>query len=228
MTVAVVVLAAGSSRRLGRPKQLLDYRGATLLDATLATARAAAVDQVVVALGGAADEVARAGRPDGRRRGAQPRLRRRLQHLDPVRARPRSRDDADGVVLLLGDQPGVTPATVAALVAGAAGSAVGVCEYDDGLGHPLWFDRGMFDVLTGLHGDKAVWKLVDAGEDVVAGPGRRARSRADVDTWDDYQALLEAAAMSRAASSTSGRRGTPPLRRAAATSPTRAWRPPSS
>ena len=36
-----MVLAAGGSRRLGRPKQLLAYRGATLLDATLATARAA-------------------------------------------------------------------------------------------------------------------------------------------------------------------------------------------
>ena len=50
----------------------------------------------------------------------------------------------------------------------------------------------MFDVLTGLHGDKAVWKLVDAGEDVVrvrvAGDVPR-----DVDTWEDYQALLEAA-----------------------------------
>ena len=58
--VSVVVLAAGGSRRLGRPKQLLDFRGATLLDATLATARAAGADQVVVALGGAADEVAEA------------------------------------------------------------------------------------------------------------------------------------------------------------------------
>ena len=102
------------------------------------------------------------------------------------------RDDADGVVLLLGDQPGVTAETVEALVAGAGGHAVGVCAYDDGLGHPLWFDRSMFDVLAGLHGDKAVWKLVDADDDVVRVPvaGRIPR---DVDTWEDYQALLEAA-----------------------------------
>jgi molybdenum cofactor cytidylyltransferase len=102
------------------------------------------------------------------------------------------RDDADGVVLLLGDQPGIPPRTVEALVTGAGGHAVGVCEYDDGLGHPLWFDRRLFDVLTGLHGDKAVWKLVDAGDDVVRVPvaGRIPR---DVDTWADYQALLEAA-----------------------------------
>ena len=191
MNVAVVVLAAGGSRRLGRPKQLLDYRGATLLDATLTTARGCAAGQVVVALGGAADEV---------------RERVDLTGVDVVlnpdfgdgcatsirSALAAVRDDADGVVLLLGDQPGVAPRTVEALVAGALGHAVGVCAYDDGLGHPLWFDRRLFDTLTGLHGDKAVWKLVDAGDDVVRVPiaGRIPR---DVDTWADYRALLEAA-----------------------------------
>ena len=188
MTTAALVLAAGGSRRLGRPKQLLAYRGATLLDATLATVRDAGFDQVVVALGGAADEVQQ--RVD-------------LEGVDVVlnpdfgdgcatsirTALARVRADAAGVVLLLGDQPGVTAATIGALVAGAAGHAVGVCEYDDGLGHPLWFDRAMFGTLTGLHGDKAVWKLVDAGEDVarvrVAGP-----VPPDVDTWADYEALL--------------------------------------
>jgi molybdenum cofactor cytidylyltransferase len=131
LPVAVVVLAAGGSRRLGRPKQLLDYRGATLLDATLATARAAGTAQVVVALGGAADEVTE--RVD-------------LAGTDVVlnpdfgdgcatsirSALTRVRDDAAGVVLLLGDQPGVTAATVrsrvgAALPAGAGGHRVGVC-----------------------------------------------------------------------------------------------------
>src|SRR4029079_14242453 len=57
VSVAILVLAAGGSRRLGSPKQLLAFRGTTLLDVTLATAREAALDQVVVALGGGADEV---------------------------------------------------------------------------------------------------------------------------------------------------------------------------
>jgi molybdenum cofactor cytidylyltransferase len=187
--VAAVVLAAGGSRRLGSPKQLLPYRGATLLDATLATVRAAGLAQVVVALGGASDEV---------------REQVDLRDLDVVlnpdfgsgcatsirSALSRVRDDVEGVVLLLGDQPGVGVDAIAALVAGAHSHAVGACAYDDGLGHPLWFHRRMFDTLTGLHGDKAVWKLVDAGDDVVqvrvAGPVPR-----DVDTWADYRALLE-------------------------------------
>ena len=193
MTGAVataVVLAAGGSRRLGRPKQLLDYRGATLLDATLGAARGAEVAQVVVALGGAADEVRDRVDLDGVDvvlnpdfgDGCSTSIRSALGSVS---------DDAAGVVLMLGDQPDVLPETVQALVSAASDHAVGVCEYDDGLGHPLWFHRRMFDVLTGLHGDKAVWRLVDAGDDVVrvrvAGDVPR-----DVDTWEDYQALLEA------------------------------------
>ncbi len=189
MIVSALVLAAGGSRRLGSPKQLLAYQGATLLDVTLDRVRGAALDQVVVALGGAADEVQE--QVD-------------LTGVDVVlnpdfgdgcatsirTALGRVRNDADGIVLLLGDQPGVTPETIDALVAAAAGHAVGVCAYDDGLGHPLWFDRSMHDTLTGLHGDKAVWKLVDAGDDVVRVPVAGDVPR-DVDTWDDYRALLE-------------------------------------
>jgi len=186
--VAALVLAAGGSRRLGRPKQLLGYRGATLLDATLATVRAAGFEQVVVALGGAADEVRATVdladtdvvvNPDFGA-GCSTSIRSGLDHVHPAMR---------GLVLLLGDQPGVTVEAIRTLVETARGHAVGVCQYDDGPGHPLWFGRSMFDTLRGLHGDKAVWKLVDAGDDLV-----RARVPGDVpldvDTWDDYQALL--------------------------------------
>jgi molybdenum cofactor cytidylyltransferase len=194
--VAALVLAAGGSRRLGTPKQLLAYRGATLLEASLATARAAGFEQVVVALGGAADEVraqvdlsdldvvVNADFEDG----CATSIRSGLDHVHPA---------MHGLVLLLGDQPGVSVEAIRALVAGARGHAVGVCSYDDALGHPLWFDRSMWETLRGLHGDKAVWTLVDAGDapgeqraDVVRVPVPGAVPR-DVDTWDDYHALLE-------------------------------------
>ena len=187
---SVVVLAAGGSRRLGRPKQLLEFRGATLLDATLATARAAGAGQVVVALGGAADEVAERVDLAGHDTVLNPDFGDGC--ATSIRsALTRVRDDAAGVDLLLGDQPGVSAETVRALVEGAGGHQVGVCAYDDAPGHPLWFDRSMFATLSGLHGDKAVWKLVEAGEDVVHVPVPGPVPR-DVDTWADYQALLGA------------------------------------
>ncbi|MDX6357011.1 MAG: molybdenum cofactor cytidylyltransferase [Nocardioidaceae bacterium] len=193
--IAALVLAAGASQRLGTPKQLLDYRGATLLDATLATARAAGFEQVVVALGGAAEEVqARVDLSDldvvvnpDFGDGCATSIRSGLDHVHPA---------MHGLVLLLGDQPGVTVEAIGSLVERSRDHAVGVCSYDDALGHPLWFDRSMWETLRGLHGDKGVWKLVDAGDSATGGdadvirvpvPGVVPR---DVDTWDDYQALL--------------------------------------
>ena len=56
MRIAVVILAAGRSSRLGRPKQLLDLGGEPLLRHTVRHALAAPVDEVVLVLGNAADE----------------------------------------------------------------------------------------------------------------------------------------------------------------------------
>lgn len=188
--VAAVVLAAGGSRRLGQPKQLLAYRGATLLDATLDAVRAAGLAQQLVALGGAAEEVRRTVDLSGFEVVLNPDFGDGCS--TSIRgALSRVRADVDGVVLLLGDQPAVRPPTVEALVTGAAAHDVGVCDYDDGPGHPLWFRRTMFPTLAGLHGDKAVWRLVEHGDDVVHVPVRGPVPR-DVDTWDDYRALLEA------------------------------------
>ncbi len=96
------------------------------------------------------------------------------------------------LVLMLGDQPGVTAGTVAALLAGRGHMPLAVCRYDDGTGHPIAFARAVFGELADLHGDKGVWRLLDqrAGEVVqvpIAGPIPR-----DVDTPEDYQAVLDA------------------------------------
>ncbi len=65
MTITGLVLAAGSSRRVGQPKQLLPYKGQTLLDATLDVARAAPFHQRLVTIGGAAPEVTEQVSMDG-------------------------------------------------------------------------------------------------------------------------------------------------------------------
>ena len=187
--VCGLVLAAGGSSRLGRPKQLLPFRGATLLDATLATARACGFDQLVVALGGAADEVQATVDLSGAEvvvnrvfgTGCSSSIAAAMAVVDPR---------AQALVLMLGDQPGVTTDSVRALVAGRGDAALAVCRYDDGRGHPFAFGRAVFGDLMALHGDKAVWKLLDrAGDDVVevAVPGP---VPLDVDTWEDYQAVL--------------------------------------
>jgi molybdenum cofactor cytidylyltransferase len=52
-SVCGLVLGAGGSKRLGRPKQLLPYRDGTLLGHVIGVARACDFDQLVVAIGGA-------------------------------------------------------------------------------------------------------------------------------------------------------------------------------
>ena len=85
----------------------------------------------------------------------------------------RVRDDAAGVVLLLGDQPGVTAATIRGAGRPAPrATRVGVCEYDDGLGHPLWFDRT--HVRRPLTGPARRQGGLEAGR---RGRGRRAGCR---------------------------------------------------
>lgn len=185
-----VILAAGSSGRLGTPKQLLPYRDTTVLGATLDVARGIGFDQLIVTLGGSAEAVRGAVRLDGTEvvtvddygSGCSASLRVALQRIDPLTA---------GVVLMLGDQPRVAPATVQRMVAAGPGADIMVCRYADGIGHPFWFDRNMFDELSQLHGDKGVWKLVQSGRRPVRELAVEGPVPLDVDTWDDYQRLLE-------------------------------------
>ena len=183
--VTGLVLAAGGSSRLGQPKQLLPYGDATLLDHVLDTARACELDQLVCVIGGAAGEVRATVRFDdvevvenpGFGEGCSSSIATALAAVD---------DRAEVLVLMLGDQPGVTAETVAALLAGRGDAPIAVCAYADGRGHPLAFSRRLFPELASLHGDKAVWKLLDrhaaeAAEVAVDGPIPR-----DIDTWDDY------------------------------------------
>jgi molybdenum cofactor cytidylyltransferase len=187
--IAGLVLAAGGSKRLGRPKQLLPYRGATLLDHVLATARSCPFDQLLCVIGGEADAV-RAGvdlggvevvenRDFGE--GCSSSIAAALGAVDPR---------CDALVLMLGDQPGVRPETVARLIAGRGDAPIAACGYADGRGHPLAFSRALFGELAAMHGDKAVWKLLDRyADDAVDVPVEGPIPR-DVDTWEDYEAAL--------------------------------------
>lgn len=190
MFVTGLVLAAGASQRLGRPKQLLAYRGGTLLDATLSAARDCRFDQLIVTLGASSALVSSSvnlGSVEvienpGYSAGCSSSITAALPSVDKR---------ADGLVLLLGDQPGISPAAVSRLSEGEA-APMAVCRYADGLGHPMWFRRDLFEELSTLHGDKAVWKLLHSGRYDVREVAVEGSVPLDVDTAEDYAALVAA------------------------------------
>ena len=187
--VTGLVLGAGGSRRLGRPKQLLPYGERTLLEHTVDTARECGFDQLVVPIGGAADEVRERVDLSGAEvvvnydfgEGCSSSIAAALDTVDPR---------CEVLVLMLGDQPGVTPQTVRALLEGRGDAPLAVCLYDDGRGHPLAFHREVFAALADLHGDKGVWRLLDERADEVVEVRIAGNVPLDVDTPDDYQAVL--------------------------------------
>jgi len=191
--VTGLVLGAGGSRRLGSPKQVLPYGGGTLLGHVVGVARACRFDQLLVAIGGAAAEVRErvdlAGAEvvvnDDYAEGCASSIAAALGAVDPR---------CDVLVLMLGDQPGVDAGTVVALLEGRAGADLAVCRYDDGRGHPIAVGRAAFGDLASLHGDKGVWRLLDAGGDAVAEVRVPGPVPIDVDTREDYQAVLAAVA----------------------------------
>jgi molybdenum cofactor cytidylyltransferase len=184
-----LVLGAGGSRRLGRPKQLLPYRGTTLLGHVVGVARDCPFDQLLVALGGSSGEV----RDQVDLSGAQIVVNEAYGAgcSSSIAAAIGAVDSrCDVLVLMLGDMPGVTAETVSALIAGRGDSPLAVCRYDDGRGHPFAFERSMFEELTNLHGDKGVWRLLDERADEVVEVSRPGPIPLDVDTPEDYEAVL--------------------------------------
>jgi molybdenum cofactor cytidylyltransferase len=107
---------------------------------------------------------------------------------------PAPHEDVDGAIFLLGDQPGVDPAVIDALIAAwwETGATVVAPRYLDGLGNPVLFDRRVFPEFASLAGDAGARLIVRAHRRAgdlhvvpIATPAPR-----DVDTEADYAALL--------------------------------------
>lgn len=192
MTVSGVVLAAGQSSRLGRPKQLLPLAGKPLIWWTVTHALAARLDEVVVVVGVAAEEV----------RSAVAQLPVRVV-LNERFADGQSSSlrvgmsaialDADAVLFLLGDQPEVPPDVNDALILEhrRTGSSIVQPVYGGTPGNPVLFDRRMFSELLTLEGDQGARTFLRRGPEwvlrVAVGDGP---PPADIDTEADYEALL--------------------------------------
>ena len=189
--ISGLVLGAGASQRFGPPKQLLPYRGTTMLGWVVDQAqRASGLDEVVVVLGRAADQV-RAQVDFGAARvvenpvfgeGCSSSYRAGISAID---------SESAAIMIILGDLPGVTPEIINRLAEEwrEQDAPIALCSYQGRKGHPMIFARSMFTELVDLHGDKAAWKLIDANESTVQEVQFSLPYPDDINTPADFERL---------------------------------------
>src|SRR5262245_12986476 len=191
--VSGLVLGAGASSRFGQPKQLLPFRGGTLLGWVINQAeRAAGLDEVIVVLGRAADEIrekvafgdAKVVENPVFGEGCASSYRAGIGALDPR---------SDAIMILLGDQPGIEPEIINRVADEwrRGDGEIAPASYQGGKGHPMLFAKPLFDRLAGLHGDKAAWKVVDANPDLVRVIPFDLPFPEDINTLEDFQRAAE-------------------------------------
>lgn len=189
--IAAVVLAAGGSARMGRPKMLLPLPGGTVLATAVARLLEAPLDRVVVVLGHEAAEVRKgAGLPGDPRVLVVENPAWRGGMATSLQKGLLACPEASAVLVALGDQPGVEPAVVRRLVeAWRGGSRLAVPVAGGRAGHPVLFDRSFRDELLALAGDVGARAVLLRHWDQAATV--EATNPPDLDTEDDYRAFLE-------------------------------------
>jgi CTP:molybdopterin cytidylyltransferase MocA len=178
---------------MGSPKQLLPIAGRPLLELVVARTCASALDEVLVVLGANAEEIedrvylGRAGvvRNPDHAAGMSSSLRAGLAALAP---------DVDRAMVILGDQPDISPELLDELLALQVRSALPAAALSfDGLLHPpVVLERGLWGDLQSLEGDVGCRALIRARPELVAALPTNGSSRhpVDVDTPEDYRRLV--------------------------------------
>lgn len=194
--IAGIVLAAGRSRRMGRPKAFLRLGGRTFLERAVAALRDGGCAPVVVVAGprgdAAADEIADAAERLGASVARNPDA--ESPQVASLRAGLRALGgEVEAAVVTPVDVPRADPEVVRGLIAAFASAGCPVAQPFDGArhGHPVLFARAVWAELMAD-------PLPDGARTVIhAYVAARAEVRvpvlpADVDTPDDYRRLLEA------------------------------------
>jgi molybdenum cofactor cytidylyltransferase len=191
---AIVILAAGLSSRLGKPKQLLVYHGKSLLKHAVDTALETNIRPVIVVVGANSSQVtkeiekreAEVVKNEEWQEGIASSLRCGLEAVQKKSA------DVDGIIFMVCDQPYVNKFLLESLLEAQheTGLPIIASSYEDNLGTPTLFHKDFFAKLMQLKGDVGAKKLIKQYEDLVitvAFP----KGIIDIDTKRDYEELLK-------------------------------------
>jgi molybdenum cofactor cytidylyltransferase len=188
--IAAIVLAAGLSRRMGRPKLLLSLEGRPVIRITVERVLAAGVAPVVVVTGTEHRDLsdALAGLPVALVNNPWPEAGQSSSIRIGVGALP---PEAEAVLIVLGDQPFVPADVMAGLLDAfrTSGKAIVAPRYRNGRGNPVLFSREIFAELREISGDQGARSVVERDPRRVALVDVDLPMPQDVDTPEDYGRL---------------------------------------
>jgi molybdenum cofactor cytidylyltransferase len=184
-----VVLAAGSSSRLGRPKQLLDLDGKPVLQHVVDACAASRLDEIVIVIGHEGNAVQASLRlPENARvklnpdysEGQSTSLAMGLTSLSPT---------VSVAVVVLGDQPGIRSEMIETVIEASATSPIVRATYGGVPGHPVSFARSEWGEVCGEPSDAGARHYLDANPHKVFEVDLGDEPPADIDTEADYASL---------------------------------------
>jgi molybdenum cofactor cytidylyltransferase len=190
--ISGIILAAGTSSRLGKPKQLLELDGRPLLQHVIDVVVDAGLDEVVIVLGHEAERIEKVLRLPAEARtvfngdyaeGQSTSLRTGLAAVAP---------ESEACVVVLGDQPSLPAESIRKVLEGFKDEAAPIVRamWEGKPGHPVVFERSEWDELAGITGDLGARDLLADRRDIhEVEMGRPAV--ADVDTWEQYERLKD-------------------------------------
>lgn len=199
MTVAGVLLAAGNSQRMGRPKALLPFRGTTLLHHAAQTLCATACSPRIIVVNPELEkgcwlrdvvDVALVVNPDPLR-GLSSSLRMALHALEGSTG-VEGVERIEGILITLVDQPLVTPEHLNAVLAAGAATGLAATSWSTTFGPPVFLYRSFFPALKELRGDEGAKKILRGDLDSVRMVDF-AGAELDIDDAADYERLLSGA-----------------------------------
>ncbi len=190
--VAGVLLAAGASSRMGKPKQLLPAGGLTLLERILYQALRSNLDRVILVLGHRAEDITRAlgeGPLHDKLKVVENSEYKRGISSSIIAGLITLEKGYDHVMFLLGDMPFVDSDLINLLICRYLASRlpIGAIEIGTRRSHPVIFSRNLYHELHDLKGDVGARSLFRKYNDKVCmvRPGE-SFDNTDIDTPEDY------------------------------------------
>lgn len=190
-STAVLILAAGASVRLGRPKQSLVINGQTLLQkivSTTATLQSGPI-LLVVKKGDSfkvSEKVMVIENPDAQ-------LGMSSSIKCGIRLLEEQYPDIETVIITVCDQPFITTGLLQEMIEKHQETHLPIiaCQYGETVGTPVLFHKVMFEALYGLNGDKGARQLINQQIQQV-GLINFPLGNIDIDTEEDYERLIKA------------------------------------